>query len=233
MTTKNRPNKTPKQIKLAGFNFKYCLHVDYETEYHHEEDREDDYCRCSTLHNAHIEKVNLKEVIGYFLKVSKLGGNLSEINQYCIDRIFHINKLWETDFFEIQIDHGYYGQEIGSVTVEPKKAPWIDYQIQEVLNLKSSKDKIEYILKLEYGYLIDSLKGMVYEIKMIDKDSISFQKEHYYKLDQDAVLSYVGYKFPKGICIMTSQDHYRLIDGYTRVAASKDSKIRMLVAKAP
>lgn len=224
MAKKNEVYQKPRQ-PLAEISFYYYgVNVDYDS------NRSgctcDDYaCRCSRIVNAHVTKVDLPSV-GERISVERKTKN--EIDLYCIDRVLAAYKIYDKDFWNIKICNGYYGQEIDSVKLDPTRANKIDAELDRILGLKSTTEKIEALLTLEYGYVLDALFNCEYEIKEIDKTDIKFQREHYTKLDQSVIESYKKYDLPRGI-VVAERDKYRLIDGYHRVSAA-DETVKILVA---
>ena len=92
-----------------------------------------------------------------------------------------------------------------------------------MLKLNSDIDKIKYILKLEYGYVIDSITNChnVIVTSCSPKSVISPQREYCHRLEKEVVESYRDYKIPCAVC-KKSGDKYLIIDGYHRVAANKN-----------
>jgi hypothetical protein len=230
--------KTPKidenqPLKISGVSFSHytygCVDTDYDYETHCDEDGCNDICRCRTISNARVTKVNVQGVL------AKLVGErqIPEIDRYCAHRILTINKVYSPDNWNVGVEGGYYGQEIGDVTLDSKVAEKIDRGLHEVWCLKSNRAKIEYVLELEYGCILEKLEGCTYEIDVIGRSLLTFQQEHYIRLDQEAVASYKDYDLPRGICLADG-DRYRLIDGYHRVSGAIQTKpIKMIVARNP
>lgn len=198
-------------------NFEYIVDLDYDrTRYNCQCE---DICRCSTISNARIVSCNNYRVTKHICDFYNL---TSTIDQYCVDRIVSIYRLYDTNSYTINIGGGYYGEEIHGVYINESIATKINEHIQQIKSLSSLKDKVEYILKLEYGYLIDGLDGN-WEIATVKKTQIKFgNREHYHKLDRIAIDSYSEYDLPRGIGIKNC-DEIRLIDGYHRVSAGGDT----------
>ncbi len=147
---------------------------------------------------------------------------------YCLDRILSINGFRNADSFYIDIGDGYYGQELDGVYLNMEG--YVNKQILEMLALPSITKKIEYVLKLEYGYLLDCVKDREWEIKKVYEDELSFgQCDHYQKLNKNVCLEYENYPYAKGICI-PSENKYKVIDGYHRLS-STESPVEIICAK--
>ena len=179
-------------------------------------------CRCTTIQNTWIESININKVMTEFLHNNFIKiNNLTEIDLYCFDRICRVNNIWDKDLYEVEVRPGYYGEEIDGVFFANEKK--IVSEFDELLKLNSDIDKIKYILKLEYGYVIDSITNChnVIVTSCSPKSVISPQREYYHRLEKEVVESYRDYKIPCAVC-KKSGDKYLIIDGYHRVAANKN-----------
>jgi hypothetical protein len=234
--------KTKYPVKLEGYNFRYLVDVEYDTEYHCDEEEncdeegnsfcKNDFCRCSTIENTRIEK----GIDILYIVQAVLSPKSSIIDEYCVERILRINKIYDTDpyhdMLDIEVCRGYYGEEIGSVTLDRQIAKKIDEEVAKMLSL-SDNDKIRYVLELEYGYVLESLKNLTFSIKEVDKENIIFaQKEYAKKLDKEMVEQYKDWNdLPRGICLKEDNvEKYRIIDGYHRCMAATD-KLKIFVGE--
>lgn len=176
-------------------------------------------CRCSTIKDAKVTEVG--DIVSYFVK-------LNDFDRYCIDRLLVARKIWDTDNWEVRVCGGYYGQEIEGVFL--RNAEKIENEVTELLKLSDS-DKIKYVLNLEYGYILDVLENKTFEICEVNKTDIVFGQEgHYKKLNKDIVEKYQNYELPRGVCVWDDLK-YRVIDGYHRISACQDKKIKIILAK--
>ena len=109
----------------------------------------------------------------------------------------------------------------------------------EILELESDLNKIKYVLKLEYSYLLDRLMYMTSAtIEEVNTEKIKLpQQEYFVKLSKEVIEDYKDRKLPVAVCIKKRDrfhdvfDTYTLIDGYHRFIANKDratSKIIVL-----
>lgn len=204
---------------LAAHNFYYGgVNVEYSTYYECQNGSnccDNDYCRCGVIQDEHIEKIDMGRVLSYYSQWDK------EIDRYCIERIFSHFKVWSEDAWDIHVCGGYYGQELDGVFLREAEA--IEQAVESCLLLETDSEKIEFVLNLEYGYLLDSVKDKEWEVKEVDKKLIRFvQKDHYRKLDREAVERYKEHDYPLGICLEDS-GHYEVVDGYHRLSAGGDS----------
>ena len=195
-------------------------------------------CRCSIITSAHVTEVCISTLVSGYRK------KLSEIDEYCIDRILRANKVYDTSKYDIAIRNSYYGQEIGRVTLDRKLAEICDREVNQVLNLKTVSAKVKHILSVEYGYLLPGLDSLEFNRVKVRKVDVHYgQPDHaaavYRKLTKEGVDFYRDYlkDRPEAICGVCTREptevsqsaQYRLIDGYHRCAAAERDSIWMLV----
>jgi hypothetical protein len=216
--------KKPTNLKFQGSNWR-CLGLLYTYEEHCNCNcGDDDYCRCGTITNARVTDVNLATIHHALIENRKL----TEVESYCVDRILVAYQLYDVNVWNVNVTSGYYGEEIKSITLDSQIATKCDQDIEAMLALLSNAEKIEFVLNLEYGYLLAILAGKRYKIITVEKKDLSFQTGHYHRLNRDIVSGYKDYSLPRGI-VIKQENQYRLIDGYHRCAAA-DGKIKVLLA---
>jgi len=237
-------------IKIVGTNFRY--HTDYD--YNDYRDcsaygcDEEGICRCGTIEDAHVISVNIPNMVNeiyanYFDDTlatrrnstinSILGGVSKEIDIYTIDRILRINKVYEPTNWEVQVCGGYYGQEIDDIILDDSVARKVEQQLDKAFDIIDLTERIEYLLKLEYGEILPALQGRKYSIETVERDSIIFgSDEHYRKVNTKSLDHYSdkNYTGIRGIALV-KDDRYRLIDGYHRSSTSENIKIQLLIAR--
>lgn len=234
-------------MKIRGFNFKYCVDYDYDTYRDCDANGCDYICRCCTIVDPHITSVDVTQMVIAIVdenfdkslstvrnsKINSVLGNITDdINFYTIDRILRINKVYEKYNWDIQVCGGYYGQEIGEVLLEDSIAIKIEKQLEEAFDIIDLTKRIEYLLTLEYGYILPELKGRSYQVLSIERDKVIFGSDNQYrkvageKLDHYSDKNYLSYR---GV-VMPRGDEYRLIDGYHRCFASENRMIEVIVA---
>jgi len=201
----------------------YGVETDYRTETSCSESGcyEDNICRCGTILDAKVISVDIRSIANALANNSD-----SIIDTYCIDRILVANHIWSEDLWDIDISDGYYGQEMDGVYLDQSLAAKCEEQIEHIRKLKENMDKIEFVLNLEYGYILEEAKNRKWSIVNIPFEKLDFGKDHYRKLDKNIVLKYKDYSLPKGICLIKG-DRYRLIDGYHRCSASEKDNINI------
>jgi hypothetical protein len=152
------------------------------------------------------------------------------IDIYCLERILTINKIWKTENWDWNYINGYYGHEIDAVKINEHIADEINLQVQECNKLTNLKDKIEYLLKLEYGYVLDTLKDCNYQIQEVDKNLIFFpQKSHFKKVKKKTNYKNRQKDNIMGLCLL-EDGSYRVIDGYNRLSQSRSKSVTIINA---
>ncbi len=217
--------KTKKTRRLVDENFVYCsaIRYDYERRTDCELHGCDTICRCGSIVDTKIIDINIIEVFEHVKNYCCR--KLSTIEEYCVERILRMFKLYDMNNWELSTCNGYYGEEIEGIFIDPKNlAVTIGRHIDEVLKTKSNDEKVKYILELEYGYLLDEFKDKKFKKTKVKKEQLHFgAKGHHIKLDPLVVEQYKGYPLFKAICTQ-KEDVFRIIDGYHRCAALEDNE---------
>ncbi len=223
----------------------YGVDYDYDTEYSCEESgcNSEGICRCGRICNARVTGVSVDRVTDelYSQKFDKsksterdikintlLFGTGKELDIYCIDRILRSYRIWDSDNWSVEVQGGYYGDEIGSIVLDESLARKIESDIDEVLSLNTVKEKIDFILKKEYGYLLPELDGCDYELATISINDVVFGSDgHYRKIQQENLEHYYPNSY-EGIRGVVKKDgpKYKIIDGYHRMYAGGLGKIK-------
>jgi len=200
----------------SSFDYKYDI---YKPCQNGSDCCENDYCRCGEITNAIVE-IDFEHLRNSITKDVK-----DQVLVYCTDRILSIAEIYKSDNWQVNIEKGYYGEEIEGVVLDSSIKTEIFERIRFLENLTGS-EKILSVLDYEYGYLLPKLKDVKQaEIKEVDIESISFNKDYYKKISEETVDFYKDYSLPVGVCLDNS-----LIDGYHRViAAKRNNKKTVLV----
>ena len=208
---------------------------------------EEGICRCGTINNEHIDSVDVslivKRIYDEFFEQGKAANRNNAINEvlygigkdidiYTIDRILRSYKIWENDNWNIEVEGGYYGQEAGDVTIKETIADKIDEELWTVFSLPSLKEKIEYLLKVEYGKVLPELSNCSYESIVIDKDDVIFGVDKHLNKVMKKDLDFYSDKNYNGIrgIVVKSGDKWRIVDGYHRIFTTKWPKLKVLAA---
>lgn len=198
-----------------------------------------DICRCSTIVNIKTELDTnriIEKIYNLYFDDSletKRNSKLSEllwdigddINLYTIDRISRYFKIW--DNIEVNKTGGFYGEEIESITISNSEK--LVELINKGLSINNLNGRVEYLLGLEYGYLLPELENRNWELSEINVDDIEIRNEsHLESVYNKDLKHYDTYKGIMGVVILTKNDKWRLIDGYHRLSKVKNGKVKIL-----
>ena len=235
---------------LKDITFQYNgVYVDFSHSYDCESYGcdEEGICRCGSIHNEHVESVDVslivKKIYDDCFEQGKAATRNNAINEvlygigkdidiYTIDRILRSYKIWENENWNIEIDGGYYGQETGDVTIKEAIADKIEAELWTVFALPTLKEKIEYLLKVEYGKVLPELSNCSYESIVIDKDDVIFGVEKHLHKVMKKDLDFYSDKNYSGIrgIVVKSGDKWRIVDGYHRIFTTKWPRLKVLAA---
>lgn len=235
-------------MKVVDKNFYYSgVEIGYDRETSCEESGCDTICRCSRIVDFKIESIDINTIIEsiyyeYFDKSEqtkrdlKLNSILNSIDKtidlYTIDKILRINRIWNKENWEINISNSYYGEEVDSVTLWKSVAEKIENQLDEVLFIDDLSKRTEYLLNLEYGYILPELIGKNYKLETVKKEDILFGSDgHYRKIQTEDLEHYSdkNYSNIRGV-VTQKNDKYKLIDGYHRCFSTKKTDVLVLKA---
>ena len=215
-------------------DFLYLVGYDYKREYNCENNgcNEEGICRCSYIVDARIESIDIirltehfySEIIDTDPKKTKRNKNLNsilygvDIDEYCINRILTINKLWDKDIYDISISGGYYGEEIETISILDSTLRKVEHDIEEIIDIDDPSDKIKFLLQLEYGYLIENIENKKLSFIEIDKSEIDFRNsEHSINQIKNKNLNfYKYYPYLHGV-VRKKLGMYKIIDGHHRI----------------
>ena len=189
----------------------------------------DDYCRCSSLTNVRLRSLNVASVVEAVIP-KKLRHT---ITGYCAQRMLRHSGVGDKDNWSVEVRPGYYGQEIDGVLLDRSIAETATDHIKQVLAFRNDALRMEHILKLEYGYLLPSLRQREWTIRKISRgDVVVGQDDHYHrKLDRKLVEGYQDHTFPVAVCAVID-GVYRLIDGYHRFSSTEGKrKVAVVIAE--
>jgi hypothetical protein len=240
--------------KISNSDYKYDSIIDYDYQLYNscEESgcNDEGICRCGVISDVQITKVDI-DLFSESIYKSYYGndkasirnaqintvifGTGKELDIYTIDRILRIHKVWESYNWNINIVNGYYGQEISDITLDETIRQKIESCINTALDISEFDKRVEYLLNLEYGFILPELEGCRYSIVDIPKNEIKIGSEGHSKMVESKNLShYKNYNGIKGIVLFNDKKHdkpYRLIDGYHRVISTNNLNVRVIKAE--
>lgn len=221
-------------------DFYYFSYVDYdydrERECSYDNNICDGICRCSRITRCQISSVDTWK----FAEQISLIENAS-ILTYCIDRLLVINQIHYTDYWDFNITRGYYGDEFEGLKF--LKADDVNEQLSKLYSIADDSARIKFVLVAEYGYLLESIKDLVFGLEVIKRDEIKIPNlqysqevnpEHYQSEQWRAGIKHkhLSYQGPIAVLRENSAGQLILIDGYHRYAASEgETNVKVIVGR--
>lgn len=213
---------------LSPENLRFCVEYDYTSDNHNCTCQ--DICRCSVITNAKI--TDASSLIPHIM--NDLPKNIPTIHRYAIGRICTFCQLWKPELYDLDIDNGYYGQEVSGVSIDSQVRSKFNHLLAKFTKTKVVTKITKELLIEEYGHLLNCLKSVKFSIKTIDVLSISAGSDtHYRKVSQETLSHYKenkenkDKKLPQGVVLKLGKN-YRLIDGYHRfITALKSNKTEL------
>lgn len=147
------------------------------------------------------------------------------ITRYCLHRVLTHYKVYESDNWSYQIGEDYYGEEIQGVSLKPEIASKIEHFLED-LRTKNVTEKIEMVLKLEYGRLIPSVVNKKWYVCQVQPHELYYSnQEHYLQCQSDLKTDEFeqyreilrSYPYPRALTILNPNGQYKVIDGYHRL----------------
>lgn len=236
-------------IETLRNDFKYMVSYDYDTIYSCEESgcNEEGICRCGHITNTYLNKVDVSAIVTNIYSeifdnsistkrhnaINSLWGISEEIQKYTIDRILRVNKIWKPQFWDINVSGGYYGQEIDEVVLIEDMVLKINSQLERAFQIDNLSERVEYLLTIENGFILDDIKDKKYHISVIDIDDIIFSNtEHQRKIIIEELEHYSDRNY-SGIRGVVKKDgiKFKLIDGYHRLSKTENKLVKVLVVE--
>lgn len=204
-------------------------------------------CRCFSIYEVVIKKIDLTKITeSIFSQINDIKSNsykrykiltkilygykTDEIDLYCINRILTINKLYDTNSWDIRWSKYYYGDEVSTISIKDEIHNKINNEINHIYSLNSIEDKIKYILKLEYGFILSEIDKKKYNISIVNSNDILFDQKNYKdELNRNGYEYYNdnSYKLIRGVCLSDGKK-WKIIDGYHRISSTKKTKLKII-----
>ena len=152
------------------------------------------------------------------------------ITRYCIHRVLTHFKIYESDSWTYQVGADYYGEEINKINLKASIGTKID-NILEHLRVRNISEKLEIILKMEYGHLIPSVVNKKWYVRQISPKNLYFSNSEHYDecladLEKEDRAEYKKvleeYPYPRAITILSPDGKYKVIDGYHRLVGTPE-----------
>jgi hypothetical protein len=236
-------------IKALRNDFKYMVSYDCDTEYSCSESGcyDEGICRCGHITNTYLYRVDVSAIVTDIYStifdnsistkrnnaINSLWGISEEIEKYTIDRILRLNKIWKPEFWNISVSGGYYGQEVDEVVLVEEVVQKINSQLEKAFDIDNLKERIDYLLELENGFVLDDLKEKKYTLSVIDTDDIIFPNTDHKRRVLTEELDHYSDKNYKGIRGIVKKDvmKWKVIDGYHRLSKTENKLVKVLVVE--
>jgi hypothetical protein len=154
-------------VSLQGADLHHYVDLDYDEDRNCEEEGCDSICRCSTISNARVRSLSVSSLVGY------LAPDADPITVWALEQALTMAGVQEVDEsdWDIDVTWGYYGQEIGKVSVSHEAAEKIEEIAQALLSIPEPQDRLFHILE-EKGVNTKKLKAKRMIIEIVPKASL-------------------------------------------------------------
>ena len=190
----------------------------------------DDYCRCTVIGGAKVTGVSYYSNCSEFVRT-----RLSKKDRKDKLTLLLYTRLWaillrEPEYeFEVVASPGYYGEEVTDVVLSPSSE--IPKKVS-LFNSLSVREKINYLLTLEYGYLLEEVREVKdWTLQKVRVKEIEAKPERLAQV-QEEISAQSSYRrfytvkepwqrtpvFPGFVLLPSSSGGYRLVDGFHRYA---------------
>lgn len=219
-----------KEYRL-DMDFRFTLDYDYDVYRDCEANGCDMICRCGVIENVVILGVDCEPTLTIKENSGKNGAWVNfllskhPIVEYCIERLYVINGIYDKSNYEVETCSGYYGEEICDVDFFNSDA--LKNDIMEIIRCPSDAERIKYVLMKEYSFIADFIKN----VTSVDIVAIPLKdiKHHLFdtgfvKKDKTKYFKEIDLRKPIGLL---SKDNV-LVDGNNRLLETlsryKDTK---------
>lgn len=203
--------------KFLSYGYSGVIDYDYDRSLCECDPDTYDYCRCTEIIAQRLHSFSKNNFSIEIIKIVKKNyGSLSEIDLYCLSKLLQFQNI-STEDFELNICGGYYGEEINGLLFSKKDE--IQSKIEELITL-SEIEKIKFVLKLEYGYLLPILENISeasVETRKVENIQSRFSDPYsYHKMIDCSEFYGENYTYPRAILFGNI-----LIDGNHRMLEAK------------
>ena len=238
---------------MINNDFKYCLDYTVDGNYNCENHgcNDEGICRCYQIDSVSINHVSIRKISSQIFenlfntasdswkRDSKLFGLIYNVNplelnylwDYCISRILVINKVWDKSKWISKWSSGYYGDEVDKVSINSVTFSKIKKDLSEIQSINSLPEMIQYLLKREYGKVLDKIIDKNYTIKEVNSEDIYFPQQSHYQKVISKDLSYLQDSREddiQGICF-EENNKYNVVDGYHRLSYYKNKSKKITI----
>jgi hypothetical protein len=204
-------------MELPYYYFEYHYDI-YRACLHGSNCCDNDYCRCGEIINTQITSVDLSKLLEATMNEVDKKRKYTEVERYCIGRILIQNKMHDLCNYELVIGGGYYGQEIIGVNCHNLRSCII--AVRKMLMLPNDDAKLKFIIHNEYGYLLDEMKDVSFELKEVRYKDI-LPPIDLRRIDGESY----DFNSAIGIYKRVGDDKYRIVDGHHRWKNAEGNEI--------
>lgn len=183
-----------------------------------------DWCHCGKIDNIEIEDIDLHTIMWNICNNLELD---TELDRYCIDRIIRKSELYVKYNWNVEVEQDYYGDCIGNIS-----PAYDDFysNVNDYLKCTSDIEKIEFILDMDYEFLLDKVKDKRWSIVEVELSDIIIPNQPYMS-EIEVEEWYEVNELPVCLCVKRG-NKFELVDGYHRLKNLKDkSKIKILMGE--
>lgn len=195
-------------MHLSHYAFDYDYDI-YRACQHGSDCCDNDYCRCGEIQNGKITSVDLDYLFKQTTDEIDKKRKYTEIERYCIGRMLIHHKMYDPESYELLVCRGYYGEEIDGI--ECYNSHSYITAVREMLMLPDDDAKIKLVIRNEYGYLLDDMKGANFELKEVRYEDIlppiDLRRTEGESHDFGCAIA---------VCKRVGDDKYRIVDGHHR-----------------
>lgn len=206
----------PLNLREIDYRWYEGVQIDFDTEYDCRDYGCEDYCRCGRIKDARVYHVDLVTLLSsFFLNSEPLKDRL---RTYCYLKL--LSPLAELENWEVEVEGGYYGEEIGKVSYTGPDIDLASLREQDNTNLMANT------LMSEYGYLLQSLVDKTPHLRVVHLKDVMFPNLDYSKkVSLNKVREYEEMDLDNMI-LGVLRSNSTLIDGYHRTTAALNKKIK-------
>lgn len=170
-------------------------------------------CRCT-----YPENFKLSNKAGFIDDICRHYKVKDVLTCYCIERL--IRKYDIFNAWDPVIENGYYGTELRGYKI---LHDMFLVKIRDLLSLSKDKDKLEFVLQVEYGQCLHDIQKI--KIKTVDKTQLL---QHRNNKNLLSVYDYANKHIPIGI-YEKDGNKFRVIDGRNRLYNYTEKHAKIIV----
>jgi len=222
-------------IEGLAYGLSECLDMDYRYEVDYEASYERDcdangcdregICRCDVIVDTEVRDHRYAhENSRLILKRLDSSIPLDKVDYSTLERVLSI--LLKDSLWHVKVVGGYYGDEVDGVFLQCDKDKIIE-AVEKVSNLKDLREVVMFLIELEYGYILESLKEYenVYFASVPVKDIVFPNSDYSGRVKGLMSFDYSDHEGSFGV-VRESGDKFAIVDGYHRIVWAKSNNVK-------